>query len=194
MPCSSSEEEDVGVGAFDFEGAGAVATERIASGAGTRSLDMQFMRRPRAAQHARLMIMDSTPHESNARARARLDYRTATANKPMPVVNESSYIAPPGHSTLSVKSACESEQAEGGPPPKMNIWGGEHESLTRRKIVCGIWKLSWSSQVKSSLYRNNRQPYGSLSKSLSNVLRKPEVEDGSRWRSGEGDPSRGDTS
>ena len=35
-----------------------------------------------------------------------------------------------------------------------------------------------SSQVKSSLYRNNRQPYGSLS----NVLRKPAGEDGSRWR------------
>ena len=34
------------------------------------------------------------------------------------------------------------------------------------------------SQVKSSLYINNRQPYGSLS----NVLRKPAGEDGSRWR------------
>ena len=33
-------------------------------------------------------------------------------------------------------------------------------------------------EVKSSLYINNRQPYGSLS----NVLRKPAVEDGSRWR------------
>ena len=39
-----------------------------------------------------------------------------------------------------------------------------------------------SSQVKSSLYINNRQPYGSLS----NVLRKPAGEDGSgrRWRRG----------
>ena len=32
--------------------------------------------------------------------------------------------------------------------------------------------------VKSSLYRNNRHPCGSLS----NVLRKPAGEDGSRWR------------
>jgi len=37
-------------------------------------------------------------------------------------------------------------------------------------------------QVKSSLYINNRQPYGSVS----NVLRKPAGEDGSgrRWRRG----------
>ena len=173
----------MGVGAFDFEGAGAVATERIASGAGTRSLDMQFMRRPRAAQHARLMIMDSTPHESNARARARLDYRTATANKPMPVVNESSYIAPPGHSTLSVKSACESEQAEGGPPPKMNIWGAEHESLTRRKIVCGIWKLSWSSQVYTETTDNHTAAYRKAYRMCSGSQ---------KWRTGvDGDLAKG---
>ena len=53
-------------------------TERIASGAGTRILDMQFTRKPRTVRHARLMIMDSTPHDSNARSGARLDYRTAT--------------------------------------------------------------------------------------------------------------------
>ena len=38
--------------------------------------------------------------------------------------------------------------------------------------------IMMSSQVKSSLYINNRQPYGSLS----NVLRKPAGEDGSRRR------------
>ena len=50
-------------------------------------------------------------------------------------------------------------------------------------------KSSLEVQVKSSLYRNNRQPYGSLS----NVLRKPAVEDGSRWR-WRGGSIRGDTS
>ena len=41
--------------------------------------------------------------------------------------------------------------------------------------VVSFLKLE-SSQTKSSLYRNNRQPNGSLS----NVLRKPAGEDGSR--------------
>jgi hypothetical protein len=49
---------------------------------------------------------------------------------------------------------------------------GAH-SIGFRTVVC---------QVKSSLYINYRQPYGSLS----NVLRKPAVEDGSgrKWRRG----------
>ena len=49
-------------------------------------------------------------------------------------------------------------------------------------FVVLLTSLVHTSQVKSSLYINNRQPYGSLS----NVLRKPAGEDGSgrRWRRG----------
>ena len=44
--------------------------------------------------------------------------------------------------------------------------------------------------IKSSLYRNNRQPYGSLS----NVLRRPAVVEKGVGGDDGGVPSRGDTS
>ena len=61
--------------------------------------------------------------------------------------------------------------------------GLENMPRLETRIACPFHGL-FTGQVKSSLLvdRNNRQSYGSLS----NVLRKPAVEDGSRWRWADG--------
>jgi len=75
-----------------------------------------------------------------------------------------------------VRCACFVAFYESTPIPNMVLADNTNTYSTLIHVVSFL-KLE-SSQVSSNLYRNNRQPYGSLS----NVLRKPAGEDGSRWR------------